>query len=297
MNLISKLQFDALNADVSVSHLLRAAKVVAAKLDLKDALIWIDRELTGYKDLKFEDLPPYRRLHGDPRALNPFHGWQPIHFGDPKLARLYSQVSIMQALGAIEQSLEKGSSGQYTVRYSPEIATRLMDALDDPAEICIQLTYGALWNIIDQVRNLILNWSLELGNAGVIGEDMTFTAQEKREAGPVTQQFFIQNVGVFGHVNDQAQVTNQQTAQATLDLDKVRNFVTQAQNSLSLLPTATRRDVGPVLNSVESELDSPIPDRSKLSRLLTSVRSICEGAAGNLTAEGIVQLLGRLLVG
>src|SRR5690606_21767021 len=139
---------------------------------------------------------------------------------------------------------------------------------------------------------LILNWSLELEKAGVVGEDMTFTAEERREAGPVTQHFFIQNVGVLGNVSDGAQVTNQQTA--TLDLGKVQDFVTQARGAIDGLPAATRREVEPLLEVVERELNSATPDRSKLSRLLGSVRSICEGAAGNLTAEGIVRLLGML---
>ncbi len=69
-NLISKLQSDALNADIPVVHLLRTAKIVATKLEFTDELVCIDREPTGYMDLKVEDLPPYRRLPGEPKAWN-----------------------------------------------------------------------------------------------------------------------------------------------------------------------------------------------------------------------------------
>jgi AbiTii len=297
MDLISKLQSDALKPDVPVAHLLRTAKIVATRLDLKDALVWIDRELTGYMDLKPEDLSPYRRLEGEPKAWNPYRGWQPIYFPEAEQARFFSQAPIGQAVGAMEKSLGEKREGRYIFTYPPEIKTHLMAGIDFPTEICIHITYGALWNIVDQVRNLILDWSLELEKAGIVGEDMTFTAEEKREAGPVTQQFFIQNVGVLGQVNDRARVTNQQTALATLDLGQVQDFVTQARGALDGLPTATRREMQPVLDDLERKLNSPTPDRSKLSTLLGSVRAICEGAAGNLTAEGMVQLLGRLLAG
>jgi hypothetical protein len=60
--LILKLQAEATNPDASVTNLLRMAKIAATKLNLKDALVWIDRELNGYMDLKVEDLPPYRMI-------------------------------------------------------------------------------------------------------------------------------------------------------------------------------------------------------------------------------------------
>jgi hypothetical protein len=55
--LIQKLQAEAANPDSSVTNLLRMAKIAATKLNLTDALVWIDRELNGYMDLKVEDLP------------------------------------------------------------------------------------------------------------------------------------------------------------------------------------------------------------------------------------------------
>ena len=42
--LIRKLQAEAANPDASVTNLLRMAKIAATKLNLKDALVWIDSE-------------------------------------------------------------------------------------------------------------------------------------------------------------------------------------------------------------------------------------------------------------
>jgi AbiTii len=58
--LILKLQAEAANPDASVTNLLRMAKIAATKLNLKDALVWIDRELNGYTNVKVEDLRPLR---------------------------------------------------------------------------------------------------------------------------------------------------------------------------------------------------------------------------------------------
>jgi hypothetical protein len=45
--IVLKLQADALDQNVSVTDLLRTAKVIANKLGATDALTWIDRELTA----------------------------------------------------------------------------------------------------------------------------------------------------------------------------------------------------------------------------------------------------------
>src|SRR5215467_12276766 len=97
--LIRKLQAEAANPDASVTNLLRMAKIAATKLNLNDALVWIDRELNGYGDLKLEDLPPYRRLRGIPQGYNPVHGWQPIQFQSAKTADILSEAFIGIALG------------------------------------------------------------------------------------------------------------------------------------------------------------------------------------------------------
>jgi hypothetical protein len=59
-------------------------KIVATKLDLQEILTWIDSELHGYAGRPAVDLPPYRRLAGRPRYLNPYNGWQALLFADPE---------------------------------------------------------------------------------------------------------------------------------------------------------------------------------------------------------------------
>jgi AbiTii len=155
-----------------------------------------------------------------------------------------------------------------------------------------------LWNIIEQVRNLILNWALELEKAGVLGEDMHFSEQEKGEAKPVTQQFIIQNVGVLGNVTDQATVTNQQTATAKIELDlgQVRDFLSQARAALPQLPEKAQKEIRPVLETIERELKTEKPNSSKIRPALGSLRKIGEGVASNLTAQGIIAMV-KAIVG
>jgi hypothetical protein len=294
---VRQLQADAVNQDVPVAKLLRLAKVIATKLDQKDALQWIDRELDGYMNLKVDDMPAYRIVQGTPKAFNPYQGWRAIEFEDPEHARAFSKAPLGQPLGVIERDLQKGMKGAPTFPYPPETKKMLMDAMNIRMDVALFLSAGQLWGVIEAVRNLVLNWSLALEKAGVLGEEMTFTDEEKKEAGAVTQQFIIQNVGVLGTVGDQAKVQNKQIAGVALDIDEVADFARQALAALPQVPTQTRTKLDPVVNDIVSEAAKKKPDVGRLRGLLTSARGIGEGAMGNLAAAGIVQMITKLLGG
>jgi AbiTii len=293
-SLISKLQAEAVNPEASVTNLLRVAKIVATKLNLGDALVWIDRELTGYMDLAIKDLPPYRRLTGAPKAYNPFYGWQPIHFRDAKTAKFLSEAAVGQALGAIEKTIRNKESGSYVFPYPHEIKLDVQKAIEVPTDVHVEVQYGQLWNIIEQVRNLILNWALDLEKAGVVGENMQFSETEQENALPVTQQFFIQNVGILGNVTGDATVSNQR-ATVDLHIGRVKEFVATGLATLASLPPSPQAEARSILRSIEEETKANTPNTSRIREWLISLRRICEGVTGSVAAQGLLAMLKMLL--
>jgi len=291
-SMVLALQREALKSDVSVASLLRNAKVIAAKLSLDDALVWINRELDGYPNALVKDLPEYRRLRGRAKAWNPYRGWLPIESRDAKVLEYLSFAPIGQAMGAIEHGLEKDieRGGVFTFPYPPEMRVKVQNAINDFTDVHIEIDPGQIRNIVDQVRNLVLNWTIELEKAGIRGEEMTFSSEEKMDAPKANQNFFIQNVGVLGNVSGQASVHNQQTG-SNLDIQKIKDLLAQSAAIAGALPEATRNEMQPVLSSIQTEIARPEPDQGKLAEMLSSVRKVCEGATGSLAAQGIVQLI------
>nr|WP_319490633.1 hypothetical protein [uncultured Desulfobacter sp.] len=88
--LVFELQSDAINKDVRCSDLLRKALVVSRKLDIDSIESWIRYELNGFLQ-KDDVVPDYREVHGLIKVWNPYHGWQPLNFGDPKQAERLSK--------------------------------------------------------------------------------------------------------------------------------------------------------------------------------------------------------------
>jgi len=162
-----------------------------------------------------------------------------------------------QSLGSLEQDLQRKPTerrGQIMFPYTTDRREALRAAIGTRIDMGIFLSEGQVWGVVEAVRNLLLNWSLELEKAGVLGEEMSFTDAEKAEASTVTQQFIIQNVGVLGNVSGSAKVSNEQTATTSLDVAAVRDFADQAIRNLSSLPEEIRRELEPLIKEIHSEL-------------------------------------------
>lgn len=290
--LVIELQRIAVDPGTSVVQLVRTAKLVATKLALAEATDWIDCELNGYRDLS--SLPHYRILTGECRAFNPFRGWIPVQFPNAKFHEMCSEARVGQSLGSMEPLLTDGSD-HATLPFQFEQQQILQQMFQEDMTFAIRLSKGHIAGIFDAVRNLTLDWSLKLEQAGVLGENMSFTLTEKQEAKPVSQQFFIQNAGVIGNVSDNATVTNNQHATGSLSINSVRELVEQTKASLAALPPDTGSRVAPLLEEIERETQLSNPNQGKLRTALTSLKTICEGAGGNLLATGITHAIASLL--
>ncbi|ALL71680.1 Abort lactococcal phage infection AbiTii (plasmid) [Paraburkholderia caribensis MBA4] len=291
--LVIELQSMAVSRDTSVVQLVRTAKLVAAKLGLSDATEWIDKELNGYASRA--NLPNYRILSGECQAFNPYTGrWIQTQFPDAEFQRICSEARVGQPLGSME-SIITGDSDHAFMHFDFEQQQILQQLFREQMKFAIRIARSQLEGIYDAVRNLTLDWSLKLEQAGVLGENMTFTLTEKQEAKPVSQQFFIQNAGVVGNVTDNATVTNNQTVNGSLSVDRVRDLVQQAKPMLSALPSDTAAQASALLDELDSESRKPSPNEGKLRGTLKSLLTVCEGAAGNLVASGITAAATALL--
>lgn len=180
-SLVEELQRDTLDGDVKVTALLRKAYVVATKLNLAQFKAWCDSELNGYKGP--EPLPSYREINGHLQAWNPYNGWIPVIFDDPKVAEIYSSYPERSAIATIEDLLQNDDNSTiFGMKLSPAAQSSLSRGGSDKFECTIHIAKGKLVRIVDAVRNTILDWSLKLEADGIVGEGMSFSAGEKKLA-------------------------------------------------------------------------------------------------------------------
>ena len=294
--LVLELQADALNRGVCCSDLLRKALVVSRKLGIGAIEGWLRNELNGYP-LDDNEVPSYREIHGQIKVWNPYHGWQPLNFGDPKEAEILSKRKIIQPIGELDSLLDNKEGGALQVPFPQHIVNSLMKGMDVPLQPTLHVSRTEIVGILDAARNTVLEWALELENEGVIGEGMTFSKEEKQAANQVTYQI-TNNIGSMQ--NSQLQQDSagaSQNLEVGTDLGQIMSFINELKantEQLGLNPDL-ENELKTEISTIEIQSESPKPKISIISEALRSMRTILEGATGNVAASAFLAQIASLL--
>ena len=178
-SLILELQADILNSAVSTLDVLRKALVVAKKLGIEKFQKWIELELKGYYDLS---VPTYRFTRGQLRALNPYRGWQPIQVESKEIQKIFADLCECPINQPISEliSLVKTEGNELIMQLPYELESNILSFVKTPVKISISKV--SVEGVIEAVRDIILDWALQLEANGVMGEGMTFSNNEKQIA-------------------------------------------------------------------------------------------------------------------
>jgi len=191
--LVEEIQALSLDPTVSISDLLRRVKLAAVKLSLQDTVDWVDRELKGYEDK--DEVPDYRQVVGELKAHSPYHGVLPVHWTNEVFKDICNRP-IFQSISSIE-NLKGDGQGSVMVKVG-FIAEMMNKANGTPGtDYYVHVPQNALINIVDQVRSLILEWSCNLEQQGILGEGISFSMEEKKKAEQAAQSITIHNYGHF----------------------------------------------------------------------------------------------------
>ena len=93
---------------------------------------------------------------------------------------------------------------------------------------------------------------------------------------------------------DVAAVT-QSVTYTQADLTELRGIIDQISGAAGQLPDEAQKPVAAALADARKELEAAQPNHGRLCTALTSIRTTCEGAAGNLIAAGIIGLITNFL--
>ncbi len=179
-SLIHELQKEAIDSKIRVSDLLRKALVVASKLDLKEFEGWIQKELHGYGD---EKPPEYRIVNAELKVFDPLRGYIPVMSSDPAFSDTFSKRPLGLPIGELEDLIAERSDdrGVY-FNFTPDLSSTLMKILHTDFIPSSIMERSAIFGILEKVRNTVLEWSLKLEKEGILGENLSFSNEEKQKA-------------------------------------------------------------------------------------------------------------------
>lgn len=295
-SLVMQLQKECLDGDSPILDVLRRALVVARKLALPDFQDWIQHELSGYGPA--DQKPEYRFVSGQLKAWNPYNrSWVPVVFSKADLSTELSTRFIGQPIGELETLLRNlGQEAILIVPLYPELEKQIMRAGKAPFQASLHVTDAAVQGIIDQVRNSVLNWCLDLEKAGILGEGMAFSSEEKQSASQINYTIHFHR-DVTGSQIQQGNSGSSQSISSGLDAAALKSLSSELWRVISELglPPDTAQQLTADLKSVDAQLGAPQPKDSVLRECLSSIRNILEGCVGSALTSGLLHRFGSLL--
>ena len=208
-----------------------------------------------------------------------------------------STRSIGQPISELDELRDSGKNAFLTIPFSQKVTNFLMKSMDVPLQPALLVPHTKVIGIVDSVRNKLLVWALELEQKGVVGEGMTFSKEEQTAAAQVTYQI-TNNIGSMS--NSQLQQHSSGSAQsisAAIDLESLGKLVSSLQSASDTLSLSdpARRELAAEIQTLQVQSKSPKPKTTIISESMKSIRTILEGAAGNVLASDLVQRISSFL--
>jgi hypothetical protein len=205
--LVLQLQQLAAENSTGITELLRKTLIVASKLDLRTLRQWVNKELNGYGA---DEVPAYRHVRAELKARNPYHGLVPFLIDDREIMDKLCNIPLDSPIGSLTDLLEhrRESDSYLIVPFRPSDHLALMQIQGDFYRLEPVRTVGRnqVAAILDAVRTAILDWALQLETDGIVGEGMTFSADEKQRA---HASISIENFqGILGNVSESTVTQN-----------------------------------------------------------------------------------------
>ncbi len=251
-SLITEIQSLATSESSNVTDLLRKCLVVSKKLKLPDFEKWVNSELNGYDTPA--DVPKYRIINCTLHLNNPYNGLIPLHIEDAEIEKYFTSIPIVQSVGSLKALLDKHVDGYLNLPFSGEDAAYINSNtggynLPPIRRASVSLVHG----ILDSIRNKILQVALGFEEAGIIGEGMSFSSDEKKQADGL-KNITIENFqGVLGNVTDS---TVNQTNTIKIEKNNFESLAKHLKDDLGV----EFSDIGNLQNAIEEDAKVISPD-------------------------------------
>lgn len=178
--IVIELQQDALKSNFDIMCLLRKAYLVAKKLKLKEFEEWITNEFNGYEDKEKNQIPKYRLLRGELKAWCPSRQkWVSVILTEENddLTTHTTIDSIANLLNVYENATNRNKNVIF--EFSADLNNFLSKSTKFNTKFALEIGTNQIYNIIENIRMIILDWSITLEMNGILGDELHFNDTEK----------------------------------------------------------------------------------------------------------------------
>ncbi len=282
MSIVLRLQKKCLDKDEDLLSLLREALLISKKLKLKDFEIWITNELKGYHYVdNIEELPKYRKVHCTLKFKNPYKGWLPAEIPQEyEHALRYSYFK--DSISELENLLSHNKL--IVIDRNSEFKKLVQELFGTECEPATFVSSASVVNIIDNVKTILLEWTLKLEEDGILGnDDLIFTEKEKEAAKSIHIEHFYG--GVLGNIE---KLGNMSTGHNSTNIYNENPIENKIDELIKEIKTLGLKDEAEVIVELEESKKDENKIRTVLGGLLT------RGAETAGIATLVIEVLGML---
>ena len=296
-SIVLELQKDLLDTNCDILKTLRKAHIIAVKLNLSEFDEWIQNELNGYES-EDDNFPEYRKMNGELKANNPRRGWIPMVIVDKNSREFFRYVPILESISYLIGVEKKSKDGYFYFSYPTDVSMKLCMGANLPAymECALHISTVKIIDLIDIVKNRLLEWTLELEKNGIWGENMTFSVVETESAKKVSQQINNYYGGIFvsGNVNKSQLITGNNTT-AIYGNTSLENVIEEIKKSIEKenISDSDKADAIELLEDVSGKIKEnrkPNIIKASVDVLKNFVASVGADVTASLIAEKIKDL-------
>ena len=215
---------DSIFKDDDIISLLRRALIIADELGSDSFKDWINWELGGYFE-NLDDIPSYRIFECElncsiTNGFNTRH-YVPVGCLPDDLLRELKIVFIKESISEIIDMCNTDLNvAHVNLDSAIENSIRNIIKMNDDSITVIEIyrvcPIHHLNEIINQVKNNLLDWCLQLKNNGILGEEYNFTENEINSAKQINQYFFnnsqiqfgINNIQTFNQISFKSEISS-----------------------------------------------------------------------------------------
>jgi len=252
MPLLEEIQKETVDSNSDLGALLRKCKILASRLGSRPFEDWLIWESNGYP--KKINVPNYRiwplSIKGD--FLGPFgssiHNLEvPIYLWPKNIKDLYLKYECRQSIGSMEQMLKENKSS-YLIVETGDLVLNLSDKVIE-GYTCIrswaEFGTGCIYELFNNVRNRILDFSIELWKVDPKAGDTPETIPPSLQPSSVTKIFYTTIYGGSANLIETAD-------NVVINIDVHQGDVKSLENALRE-NKVSQEDIDNLLNAIKEE--------------------------------------------
>lgn len=142
-----------------------------------------------------------RKLKGEVKAWNPYHGWIPVILQNDEIDKAISEYLVSDSIPNLMNVYDNSGGNTAVLQFGASMNQMLSKSCSFGTKYALMIGVNQIYNIMEKTRNIVLDWAITLEENGILGEGLQFTEQEKDIANSTSTINNYTN-NIYGNVKD-----------------------------------------------------------------------------------------------